>query len=291
MSDSVSLSRRAPNWRRLARKALGFLPQYLVAIIVAAIVIVPILIAVLGGFKTTGELMNRPFGLPNEWQVENYRDVLQMPAFWQQLGNSLIVATGTVGLTMGVGSLAAFVFARLSFKRRELIFNVFTVGLMFPLIVAILPLYLLMREIGLLNSLLGVVLVQAAYAIPGSIVVLRGFFRALPREIEDAAKMDGCSDFGFFWRVLIPLSTPALSANASLGLVASWNALFLPLVVLDDEALWTLPLGTMQFSGQYFTEWAKVMAFVVIALVPAVAFYLVAERYIVSGLTRGAVKG
>lgn len=285
------MSRKKPNWQRSVRKVLPLVPQYLIAVVVSLIIIVPIVIAVLGGFKTSGELMNRPFSLPKEWLMENYEYILSLEAFWRQLRNSTIVMVGTVGLTMLSASMAAFVLSRMSFKGRDLVFNFFMLGLFFPLMVAILPLYLLMRQMGLLNNLLGMILAQAAYGIPGTILILRGFFRALPRDLEDAAYIDGCTAFGFFWRVLLPLSTPALAANASLGMVISWNALFLPLVVLDQEELWTLPLGTMQFQGQYYTDWARVMAFVVIAMVPAVVFYLLAERYIISGLTGGALKG
>jgi raffinose/stachyose/melibiose transport system permease protein len=285
------MSQKGFNWQRFATKTLPLIPQYLIAIIVSLIVLFPIAIAILGGFKTTGELLNRPFALPNEWLAENYAWIINHKGFWQQLLNSCIVMVGTVALTMLSASMAAFVFARMSFKGRDLLFNYLMIGLLFPVIVAILPLFLLMRQLHLTNSLMGMILVQAAYGIPGTILVLRGFFRALPRDLEDAAYIDGCTSFGFFWRVLLRLSTPALAANAALGMVGSWNALFLPLVVLDKEEMWTLPLGTMQFQGQYATEWSRVMAFVVLAMIPAVIFYLLAERYIVSGLTGGSLKG
>jgi raffinose/stachyose/melibiose transport system permease protein len=285
------MSQKTPNWPRLKRKALPLLPQYLIAVVVSVLVLGPIAIGVLGGFKTTGELLNRPFSLPKEWLRDNYQFVLYHKAFWQELLNSTIVMIGTVGLTMVSASMAAFVCARMSFKGRDLIFNFLMLGLLAPLMVVILPLYLLMRQMGLVNSLLGVILVQAAFGIPGATLILRGFFRAIPRDLEDAAYIDGCTAFGFFWRVLLRLSTPAIAANAALGMVGSWNALLLPLVVLDREDLWTLPLGTMQFQGQYATEWSRVMAFVILAMVPAVVFYLLAERYIISGLTGGALKG
>jgi raffinose/stachyose/melibiose transport system permease protein len=291
MSSRVSVAPTGPRWSRFARRAVTLTPQYVIAVIVCIVVVVPIIIAMLGGFKTTGELMTHPFHLPEEWITENYVEILTLPAFWRQLRNSLVVGVGTVVLTMVTSSLAAFVFARMRFRGQGLVFNMFTLGLMFPLVVAILPLYLVMRSMSITDSLGGIILVQAAYGIPQSIVVLRNFFREVPDDLEDAARVDGCSEFGFFWRVLIPLSTPAIAANSALGLVVSWNALFLPLVVLDDENLWTLPLGTMQFQSQHFVEWAKTLAFVVIALIPAVVFYLLAERYIVSGLTRGAIKG
>lgn len=273
------------------RKTLSHVPQYVIAIVVSIIIIYPILIAVMGGFKTSGELFNTPFSLPEDWLLDNYQHVIGLDSFWRQLFNSAVVMTGTVVLATFSASLAAFVFARMSFRGRDTIFNVFMIGLLFPIMVAILPLYILMRQMDLLNNLLGLVLVEAAFQLSGMILILRGFFRSLARELEDATYIDGGGPFIFFWHVLLPLSGPALAANAALAMVFSWNMLFLPLLALNDEILYTLPLGTMQFFGQYMANWARLMAFIVLAMLPAVIFYLLAERHIVSGLTRGAIKG
>ena len=282
------MSVNTPVW---LRKILSHVPQYVTAIVVSIIVVYPILIAVLGGFKTSGELFNRPFSLPEAWLLDNYQHVLNLDSFWRQLLNSAVVMTGTVVLATISASLAAFVFARMSFRGRDTIFNVFMIGLLFPIMVAILPLYILMRQMGLLNNLLGLILVEAAFQLSGMILILRGFFRSLARELEDATYIDGGGPFTFFWHVLLPLSGPALAANAALAMVFSWNMLFLPLLALNDEILYTLPLGTMQFFGQYMANWARLMAFIVLAMFPAVIFYLLAERHIVSGLTGGALKG
>jgi raffinose/stachyose/melibiose transport system permease protein len=246
---------------------------------------------VFGGFKESGELVNNPFSLPRVWILDNYRHIIGLGSFWQQLLNSTIVMVGTVFLATFSASLAAFVFARMRFKGRDTIFNVFMIGLMFPIMVAILPLYILMRQLGLLNSLFGLILVEAAFQLSGMILIMRGFFRSIPRELEDATYIDGGGPFTFFWRVLLPLSRPALAANAALAMVFSWNLLFLPLLALNDEVFYTLPLGTMQFFGQYTAYWSRLMAFIVLAALPAVIFYLLAERHIVSGLTGGALKG
>jgi raffinose/stachyose/melibiose transport system permease protein len=272
-------------------KTLTRVVQYCIVIVVSMIIICPILIAVLGGFKTSGELLNSPFSLPKHWVLDNYQHILNLGSFWRQLLNSTIVMIGTVVLATFSASLAAFVFARMSFKGRDTLFNIFMIGLLFPIMVAILPLYILMRQMGLLNNLWGMILVEAAFQLSMMILILRGFFRSLPRELEDATYIDGGGAFTFFWYVLLPLSTPALAANAALAMVFSWNLLFLPLLALNDEILYTLPLGTMQFFGQYMANWARLMAFIVFAMVPAVIFYLVAERHIVSGLTGGALKG
>ena len=164
-------------------------------------------------------------------------------------------------------------------------------GLLFPSAVAILPLYILVRELGLSGNFLGVALPQAAFALPLTIVILRPFFRNIPAELEDAARIDGCGTFGFFWRILLPLSRPALATVSVLAIVTTWNAFFLPLVILNGAEQWTLPLGVMNFSTEYSSDKARVMAYTVVTIIPAIIFYAFAERHIVSGLTSGSVKG
>jgi raffinose/stachyose/melibiose transport system permease protein len=137
----------------------------------------------------------------------------------------------------------------------------------------------------------GVILPLVAFGLPGSVVILRGFFSSVPGELEDAAYIDGCTTLGFFRYILIPLARPALSAVATLQVIASWNEYFLPLIVLTDDAKWPLPLGIMQFQGQYGTDYARIMAYVTLLIIPAVLFYLLAEKYIVTGLTGGELKG
>src|SRR6185295_9084248 len=173
-----------------------------------------------------------------------------------------------------LASMPAFVFSRMTFRGRDLLFNFFTLGLLFPITVAILPLYITLRQINLVDSLWGVILPQIAFGLPGNILILRGFFATVPRELEEAAAIDGCTPVGFFVRVLLPLMRPALAAVAVLTMVASWNDFFLPLLVLNKEQLYTLPLGIMQFQGQFGTDWGRVLAFVSLSLVPTIAFYL-----------------
>jgi raffinose/stachyose/melibiose transport system permease protein len=207
------------------------------------------------------------------------------------LHNSLLVMLAATGGVVLVCSLAAFVFSRMKFRGQNLAFNFLTLGLMFPINIAILPVYLVLRQMDLTNNLWGVILVQTAFQLSGNIMILRGFFAAIPSELQDAAYIDGCNAFDFFWRILLPLARPALSAVAALTMVVSWNDLLVPLVIIDKDALWTLPLGTMQFQGQYGSNLALIAAFVTLSALPAVVFYLVAERQIASGLTAGAIKG
>jgi raffinose/stachyose/melibiose transport system permease protein len=263
---------------------------YGVALAAAAITIVPVVYVILGGFRTNGQVSAHPVGWPSPWITENYLEVLASPTFWTQVANSAIVAVGTTALVVTLGVMAAFVLARYEFKGREALYLLFTLGLLFPVGVAILPLYLLLRDLGLLDSLLGVILPQAAFGLPVTIVILRPFIRSIPVELEDAAVIDGCSRLSFFWRILLPLSGPGLVTVGVLAFVGSWNAYLLPLLVLNDPGSFTLPLGVAAFSTQYTQDTAKILAFTSLSILPALAFFLMFERRIVGGLT-GAVKG
>jgi len=265
--------------------------QYIVLIIVSVIIITPIVILLFGSLKTNGEMYSRPYTFPNPMHWENYQQIFTKSLFWDMLRNSLVVVLATTFGVLVVCSLAAFVFSRMQFKGYGLAFNFMTLGLMFPITVAIMPVYLVIREMHLTNTLVAVILVQTTFSLSGNIMILNGFFRAIPAELQDAAYIDGCTAFGFFWRILLPLARPALGAVAALTMIVSWNDLLTPLVLVDKDTLWTLPLGTMQFQGQYGQDLALVAAFVSLSALPMVIFYFFAERQIVSGLTAGALKG
>ncbi|MCC6945733.1 MAG: carbohydrate ABC transporter permease [Thermomicrobiales bacterium] len=269
----------------------GLIARYVVLIVMAVIILVPIAVAAISGFKTTGQVRANPFSLPRSPIWTNYTDVLRSDSFWRQAGNSLSIMLATTLLVLALASSAAFVFSRFRFSGRNLLFTYYMLGLLCPITIAILPVYLVIRELGLVNTIWGVILPQVAFQLPVSVLILRNFFMAIPQELEDASYVDGGTPFQFFWRILLPLVRPGLAAVAVLTMVISWNSFFLPLVTLNSERLWTLPLGVMQFAGQYSTDWARVLAFATLALTPAVIFYLFAERQIIEGLTAGSVKG
>lgn len=275
---------------RPRRLAVGVL-RWTILLAVALVIVVPIAYAVLGGFRNAPQLAADPVGLPSPWIWTNYTDSLADPSFWTQLRNSALVAGISTGVVVLFSALAAFVLARREFPGREVAYTLFTLGLLFPLTVAILPLLILVRDLGLQDNLLALALPQAAFGLPLTIIILRPFFRSIPVELEDAARIDGCGSFGFFFRILLPLSRPALVTVSVLAIVSSWNQFLLPLVMLSSESNWTLPLGLTNFSTQYATDTARILAYTSLALVPALAFYVVAERQLVGGLTSGAVKG
>ncbi|ROP27038.1 carbohydrate ABC transporter permease [Pseudokineococcus lusitanus] len=263
---------------------------YAVAAVVVVVTVAPVLYAYLGGFRSNAQLAASPAGLPDPWVLDNYVNVLTSASFWRYAANSAVVALITTAVVCVLGVMAAYPLARYRFRGREAVALVFTMGLLFPLTVAIIPLFLLVRDLGLVNSVWGVALPQAAFALPLTVVILRPFLAALPKELEEAAMIDGASRIGFFWRVLLPLSGPGLVTVGVLAFVASWNAYLLPLLVLNDPASQTLPLGVASFSTQYAQDTAGVLAFTSLAMIPALVFFLAMQKRIVNGL-QGAVKG
>jgi len=290
-SVAVGDRRAGPDARVRVRRIAGSVLRYAVLLAVTAGIVIPVVYAVLSGFRDAPQLAADPVGLPDPWVWTNYTDTLGSGSFWRQLLNSLVVAGISTTIVVLFSALAAFVIARREFPGREVAYTVFTLGLLFPVTVAILPLLILVRDLGLLDNPLGLALPEAAFGLPLTIIILRPFFRSIPMELEDAAAIDGCGPLGFFVRILLPLSRPALVTVAVLAIVSSWNQFLLPLVMLSSESNWTLPLGVTNFSTQYTTDTARILAYTTLALVPALAFYLVAERQLVGGLTSGAVKG
>lgn len=270
----------------------GIYIVYFLLIIFAIITLFPIYITILSGFKARAQLRVNLFGLPHPVLWTNFRDVLDLKRseFFINLFNSILVMVFTVGIELILVCLAGFALARIKFFGRKLVFNYFLLGLLFPLAVAILPLYILLRSVGLLNSYFGVILPQVAFFMPYHIMLARGFFRQIPLELEEASTIDGCGHLRFLITIIIPLSTPVLTTIAVIAMVTSWNNFFLPLIVLNDAKLFTLPMGVMKFYGQYTIDWALILAFVTLSMIPAVIFYILAQKYIIAGLTGGAVK-
>ncbi|WP_144268242.1 carbohydrate ABC transporter permease [Demequina sp. NBRC 110055] len=261
-----------------------------VALVGVALTLGPIIYLILGGFRTQQDLSTNPTGLPDPFMWSNYGDILANDVFWRQALNSLLVATVTTAGIVLLGTMAAYPLARYRFRGREGIFVIFTTGLMFPLTVAVLPLYLLLRDMGL-SGLTGLIIPQIAFGLPMTIIILRPFLRALPMELEEAAFMDGVSRIGFFWRMLLPLARPGMVTVGVLAFIQSWNAYLLPLLLLTgDPRGMTLPLGITTFQGQYASATTLIMAYTSLAMIPALVFFLLMERRIVDGLT-GAVKG
>jgi raffinose/stachyose/melibiose transport system permease protein len=263
---------------------------YLVAAIVIVLMLAPVAFIIFSGFRTNSQITTDPAGLPSPWEIGNYVAVLTGDIFWREVGNSLIAAVATTAGVVILGLMASYVLARYKFRGRGALYAIFAAGLMFPMTVAITPLYLVVKNLGLMNSLAGVILPQIAFALPTTIIILVPFLRAIPDEIQEAAFMDGASRLGFFWRMVLPLSLPGVITTGILAFIGSWNSYLLPLFILNDESTFTLPLGVQAFSSQYSVDTARVLAFTALSMIPALIFFSIFERRIVGGLT-GAVKG
>ena len=258
---------------------------------VAAFVALPLLATVLGGFKSLGELRTSPFGIPRHWEWQNYAGILSSFRYWQLLGNSLVIACLTVAITLVAASMAAFVFAQVTFFGSRFLLSYLTLGLLFPAATAILPLFITVRDLGLLDSYFGVALPQSAFGLAMAILLLRRFFRDLPDEIMEAALIDGCSYVGTFRHIILPLSRPIIATVGTIAFVQSWNAYLMPLVMLNSDANYPWPLGIMAYQGEYSSDWNLILAFITLTILPTVAIFFLGQKHIVAGLTAGAVKG
>ena len=274
---------------RLKPAALAW--RYPLLGVVALAVLIPLVATVLGGFKDLGELRSYPFALPSTWRVENYTGILLSQRYWRLMGNSLVIAGSATALTLLLASMAAFVFSHLRFAGGRFLSAYLQLGLLFPAATAILPLFIEVRNLGLLDTRTGVVLPAVAFSLSAAIVLFRGFFRALPPELLDAALIDGASYVQFYWRVVLPLSRPILATVGVTTFVQAWNGYLLPLILLNTETLYPWPLGLMVYQGEYGTNWPLVLAFVTLTLLPVVVLFVLAQRHLVAGLTAGAVKG
>jgi raffinose/stachyose/melibiose transport system permease protein len=291
MATLLEAPTKAPQkLRRLPKVAWGSPMTYVIAFLFVGICIGPVLFIIVGGFRTNAQITVDPSGLPSPWVIENYISVLVSEVFWRQVANSAVAGILTTVGVVALGLMVSFVLARYDFKLNGAMYSLFAAGLMFPMTVAITPLYILIRDLGLMNTIGGIVLPQIAFALPTTIIILVPFLRAIPKEIEEAASIDGASRIGFFFRMVVPLSLPGVVTVGILAFVASWNSYMLPLFILNDELSYTLPLGVQAFASQYSVDTARVLAFTSLSMIPALIFFSLFERRIVGGLT-GAVKG
>ena len=282
-ADTFAVMDRKPH-------GLASLLIFAVLLVIAGAVLFPVLATALNGFKDLGEIRTNPLGLPRVWMGSNYWGILTGYRYWQVLGNSLLIALFTVALTLAVASMAAFTFAHLRFFGDKFLLNYLQLGLLFPVATAILPLFIKIRDLGLLDSYWGVILPQVAFSLAMAVLLLRTAFRQLPAELLDAAMMDGCGYFRYFFYITLPLSGPILSTVGVIAFVGSWNGYLLPLVVFNSESRYPWTLGLMAYQGQYSTSWQLVLAFITLTILPAILMFLLAQRWIVAGLTAGAVK-
>ncbi len=255
------------------------------------LVVLPMLFMVLSSLKTTREIFQRPFALPAVFRWDNYAQVWGAAHFAVYFRNSLIVTVVSMVLILAAGTLAAYALGRYQFRGSDFLFLFFLSGIMVPIRLAVIPLFILMRDLRLLDTLWALILVYTASGLPSAVFILTGFFRTLPRDLDHAARIDGAGELGILLRVLLPLVRPALAIVTVYNIIPIWNDFFFPLVFIHREEIKTLPLGLTVFFGQYQTNWALLFAGLTLAAAPVLALYVVMSQQFIKGLTAGAVKG
>lgn len=276
--------------RKSSKTPWGHPIVYVLSLVLVLICVTPVVYIIIGGFRTNSQITRDPAGMPNPWNFENYKTVFASNTFWSELANSLIVSLGTMVGVVALALMVSFVIARYRFRLNKALYSLFAAGMMFPITVAITPLYLLLRNLHLINSHLGIVLPQIAFGLPQAIIIMVPFLKSIPLELEEAAELDGCSRLGFFFRMVLPLSGPGVATVDILTFVSSWNAYMLPLFLLNDSSKYTLPLGVQMFSSQHSVDTAQVLAFTSLSMIPALICFTIFQKKIVGGLA-GAVKG
>jgi raffinose/stachyose/melibiose transport system permease protein len=272
------------------RDGIARVAVHALLIVTAAAVLVPLVATVLGGFKTLGELRINPAGWPREWVWSNYADILLSRDYWRMLGNSFLVAGWSVAITVVLSSMAAFAFAQFRFLGKRLLLGYIALGLMFPTATAVVPLFVLLTQLGLVDSHVGLIIPKVAGGMAMAVILFHNYFRAMPPELFDAAAIDGCGYFRFYWSILMPLAAPIIATVSIINFIASWNTYFLPLILLNSPELFTWPVGLMDYTDERGTDWQMICAYVTLTMLPMVLVFLAAQRHIISGLTAGAVK-
>ncbi|MBB1151870.1 MULTISPECIES: carbohydrate ABC transporter permease [Amycolatopsis] len=242
--------------------------------------------------KTPGDVLSPKYDLiPTSATLSNFASALTKPGFVTYLTNSLIVTLGAVLAALVVGVLAAIPLARFRFRGRKGFLLLILVAQLAPLSALFIPMYLLMRDIGLLNTLPSLLLVYFATSLPFTVWMLYGFVNGIPYDLEEAAMIDGCSRVGAFRRVTLPLLGPGLVTTSVFSFITAWNEFLFALVFMRDQSKQTLPVWLSSFKTAFSIDWGGVMAASVIYAIPAVIFFLIVQRKLVSGMTAGAVKG
>jgi raffinose/stachyose/melibiose transport system permease protein len=251
----------------------------------------PIFWLLVNSFKTTEEIFRDPWGLPRQFQWSNYPEAWVTGKIGHYFLNSVLVTGGALAVLILLASMAAFAIARMRWRLSGVVLGLFTIGMMIPIHATLLPLFMFFSRLSLTNSRLALVFLYAAFGLPVAILILANFFRSFPREIEEAAAMDGCSMAMLFWKITLPMSRAALFTVLIFSFMNIWNELLVALVFISDVDRMTLPVGLMNFKGQYATNYAPLLAATILVIIPGIIVYSMFNNRIIEGMTAGALKG
>lgn len=268
----------------------GRIAAYLVLCFHLFITVVPLYIMVVTSLKTNKEIFTSPLSLPTVLNFDGYRKVLELNDFGRYFMNSIFVVLISILIYAAVSILAAYAISRFRFKGSGALYIYFLLGMMVPIRIGVLNMFEMFKGMHLNDSLLGLILIYSAMSIGFSVFIMTGFMRKIPKEIEEAARIDGCSSFRILWNILLPIMKPAIATAVIYNFVPIWNDFYFPLIFIKSEELKTIPIAVTVFFGQYQTDWPTVFAALSMAALPALIFYFLMSKQFIKGLTAGAVK-
>lgn len=268
----------------------GKLLAYVFLSIYALIILVPFTMMIFNSFKTMRELFLKPFSLPSKFSFDNFTKAWRFANIGVGYRNSLFVAGITVMIVAMLASMFAYMISKYDFSFRRAIFLYSMLGLALPARLAVIPIFILLRNMGLTNSLLGLILVYSSVNIPFSVFILKNFIDAVPNELCEAARIDGAGVGYIYYRVILPLIKPALSIVAIVTFVNVWNDFFFPLILINDRSKATITLAVSIFFGEYSIQWPLLFAGLTLSIAPTVIMFLIFSRFFIAGMTQGAIK-
>lgn len=265
--------------------------KYGAMILFTVMCLYPLLWLFLASFKTNQELYTNAWGLPETWQLTNYINAIVKGGVIRYFGNSVIIAVSAVLVTVILATMASYAIARMQWKLSKVTYNVFLLGMMIPIYALIIPLFSIFKSMGLLNTYLAVIIPQVAVGFPMAVFIICGFMDSIPRELEEAAVIDGCSIYQCFSRIILPIAKSSVVTVAVVQFINVWNDLLLPRIFLTDSDMMTLPVGLTNFQSMYSTDYVGEIAAVIITIIPSIIIYVVLHKQIMEGMVAGAVKG
>ena len=254
------------------------------------VMLTPIVIMFFSAFKTNAQIFQSPFSIPDFTNIKSLLRVWNETDFLLYMSNSLIVTASSIALILILGTMAAYAIARYEFRGSGFILLFFLAGLTLPLKLAIIPLFIQMRDFGLIDSRLSLIFIYVATGLPTTVFILTGFIRSLPNELEDAARMDGANEARIMWSIMLPLVRPAMVIAAIQNVVPIWNDFFFPLIFIQNNNLKTLPQGLTAFMGEFGTDWGVLFSGLTLSALPIIILYIALSRQFINGMTAGAIK-
>jgi raffinose/stachyose/melibiose transport system permease protein len=290
MRRPADRTQHAPAKRLRRARHERHLGAHLVLALYAVVVVLPLLFVAFLSFKDIPGILGTPLKWPTHWYTDNYSQAWTSGSLLRLLVNSVLVAGGADLAVLLLSSLVAFVIARYRFTGNQALFLFFMSGMALPIQLVALPVFILVRNIGLLNSLWGLVIVMAAGGMSFSVFILTNFMRGIPMDLQEAATVDGAGPLRVYWHVVLPLVRPALSIVAIFQFLAIWKEFFLPLLLIQDPNRMTVAVGLLNFVGQYSTQWQLMLAGIVIVSLPTIVGFMLVARQFRRNLMAGAVK-